>query len=461
MTKLVFLWHMHQPYYKDTTRDLYLMPWVRLHCLKGYYDIPASIEKYGVKGVVNMVPSLIEQIVDYAVNGASDAWLDHTIPNPYDMKEEEKAFVIRNFFMINWERLVKPSPRYHEILNKRIRYEKKLNWSEMAKLFSNEEIFDLQVLFNLKWFGFMAREKYPRLKELDEKDRAFSQKDKEDLLDIQKKVLGEIIPLYRRLAEAGVIELSFTPFYHPIFPLIHDSSIASRSSGAPLPERFSYPEDAKWHIEEGKSYASKTWGMEITGMWPAEGSVSPEILEPALNAGVKWIATDEGILLNSLGTQSKAAVLYRPYRLKLNEEKHITGFFRDKYLSDLLGFSFSRMEPDRAVDIFMNYVRSVTFNLPNGHPEPVVSVILDGENAWESYPGNGEFFLKELFSRLSINKEIKTTTFGEITDTEDHDLMQPISRLFSGSWINSNYDIWIGNDEDNEAWVYLKRVRDF
>lgn len=461
MTKLVFLWHMHQPYYKDTTRDLYLMPWVRLHCLKGYYDIPVSIEKYGVKGVINMVPSLIEQIVDYADNGATDAWLDHTIPNPYDMKEEEKAFVIRNFFMINWERLVKPSPRYHEILNKRIRYEKKLNWSEMAKLFTNDEIFDLQMLFNLKWFGFMAREKYPRLKELDEKDRGFSQKDKEDLLDIQKKIIGEIIPLYRRLAESGVIELSFTPFYHPIFPLIQDSNIAARSSGAALPERFSYSEDAKWHIEEGKRYSSSIWGKEITGMWPAEGSVSPEIIEPALNAGVKWIATDEGILLNSLGTQNKASVLYRPYRLKLNEEKHLTGFFRDKYLSDLLGFSFSRMEPDRAVDIFMNYVRSVSFNLPQGHPEPVVSVVLDGENAWESYPGNGEHFIKELFTRLSRNTEIKTTTFGNITDTEDHNVMQPISRLFSGSWINSNYDIWIGNDEDNEAWVYLKRVRDF
>ena len=461
MTKLVFLWHMHQPYYKDATRGTYLMPWVRLHCLKGYYDIPLSMEKYGVKGVINVVPSLVEQILDYTDNGATDAWLDHTIPNPYDMKEEEKAFVIRNFFMINWERLVKTSPRYHEILNKRIRYEKKLNWNEMAKLFSNEEIFDLQVLFNLKWFGFMAREKYPRLKELDEKDRGFSQKDKEDMLSIQKSILKEIIPVYRRLSDSGVVEISFTPFYHPIFPLVHDTDIASRSTGAPLPERFSYPEDAKWHLEEGKRYATEIWGREITGMWPAEGSVSPEIIEPAIEAGVKWIATDEGVLLNSLGTYDKSSVLYRPYRLKLDEEKHLVGFFRDKYLSDLLGFSFSRMEPPKAVDIFMNYVKSVSFNLPQGHPEPVVSVILDGENAWESYPGNGEYFLKELFQRLSSNSEIMTTTFSEITNSVDHNIMQPITRLFSGSWINSNYEIWIGNEEDNSAWECLKRVRDF
>jgi len=461
MTKLVFLWHMHQPYYKDATRESYLMPWVRLHSLKGYYDIPLSMEKYGVKGVVNIVPSLVEQIIDYAENGATDAWLDHTTLNPNEMKEEEKAFIIRNFFMINWERLVKTSPRYHEILNKRIRYEKKLNWNEMAKLFSNDELFDLQVLFNLKWCGFMAREKYPRLIELDEKDRGFSQQDKEDLLDVQRSILKEIIPLYRRLAKEQVVEISFTPFYHPIFPLVVDTEISSRSSGTPLPERFSYPEDAKWHLEEGKSYSEKIWEQPMKGMWPAEGSVSPEIIAPSVEAGVQWIATDEGILLNSLGTYDKSAVLYRPYRLKMNENKHLVGFFRDKYLSDLLGFSFSRMEPGKAVDIFMNYVKSVSFNLPQGHPEPVVSVILDGENAWESYPGNGKYFIDELFTRLNSNQEIKTTTFGDITETDDHNLMQLIPRLFSGSWINSNYEIWIGNEEDNSAWEYLKRVRDF
>ncbi|MGI6394933.1 MAG: glycoside hydrolase [bacterium] len=461
MTKLAFLWHMHQPFYKDTTSRHYLMPWVRLHSLKGYYDIPLMLEKYKLKSVINVVPCLIEQIRDYVENGASDAWLDHTIPNPYDMKNEEKAFLIKNFFMLHWERLVQTSPRYREILGKRIHYEKKLDWNEMARLFSNEELFDLQILFNLKWFGFMARERYPRLKELDEKERSFSQKDKEDLLEIQKKVISEVIPLYKRLADEGIIELSFTPFYHPIAPLVFDTDIAARSSNAPLPERFSYPKDLKWHVEEGKKYSFETWGREVEGMWPSEGSVSPEVVEAAYNSGVKWMATDEGILLNSLGTHDKASVLYRPYRLKVDESKHVTGFFRDKYLSDLLGFSFSRMEPKRAVDIFMNYVRSVSFNLPEGHPEPVVSVILDGENAWESYPGNGEFFLNELFSRLVESKEIETTTFGEITANSNQSVMQPISRLFSGSWINSNFEIWIGNNEDNEAWNYLKRVRDF
>ena len=461
MTRLVFLWHMHQPYYRDANTGRYLMPWVRLHALKGYYDIPLAMEKFGVKGVINVVPSLIEQLVDYTENNVTDPWLEHSLMDPKDMKSEEKAFVIRNFFMLNWERLVKPSPRYHKILSKRQRYEQKLNWAEMSKMFTDDEIFDLQVLFNLKWFGFMARERYPRLAELDEKDRLFTEKDKADVLDIQKQVLKEIVPLYSKLANENVIELSFTPFYHPIFPLIHDTEISRRSSGAPLPEQFSYPEDAAWHLKEGKEYSEKFWKKELKGMWPAEGSVSPEIIPVAAEAGVKWLATDEGILLNSLGTHEKSPVLYRPYRLKAGGDQHIVGFFRDKYLSDLLGFSFSRMDPSKAVDIFMNYVKSVKFNLPQGHPEPVVSVILDGENAWESYPDNGVHFINELFSRLKDNPDVTTSTYEEVIESEAHEIMQPLPKLFSGSWINSNYDIWIGNDEDNTAWDYLKRVRDF
>lgn len=461
MTKLVFLWHMHQPYYRDASTGRYLMPWVRLHALKGYYDIPLAMEKYGVKGVINVVPALIEQLVDYTDNNVTDPWLEHTLMDPKDMKNEEKAFVLKNFFMLNWERLVKTSPRYHKILSKRQCYENKLNWVEMSKMFSDDEIFDLQVLFNLKWFGFMARERYPRLVELDEKDRLFTSQDKADVLDIQRKVLNEIAPIYRNLAKKGVIELSFTPFYHPIMPLVTDTEISARSSSAPLPDRFSYPEDAKWHLDEGKKYSEKFWDREIKGMWPAEGSVSPEIIPMAVEAGVKWLATDEGILLNSLGTHEKSSVLYRPYRLKDSGDKHIVGFFRDKYLSDLLGFSFSRMAPPKAVDIFLNYVKSVRFNLPQGHPEPVVSVILDGENAWESYPDNGVHFINELFTRLQNNQDVVTSTFEEVIESEAHEIMQPLPKLFSGSWINSNYEIWIGNSEDNTAWEYLKRVRDF
>lgn len=451
---------MHQPYYKDCVRNKYLMPWVRLHALKGYYDLPLAMEKYGIRGVVNVVPSLIEQLRDYAENNAADAWLEHTLLDPSEMKEEQKAFVIKNFFMLNWETQVKSSPRYHELLTKRLRYEKKLSWNEMARLFSDDEIFDLQILFNLKWFGFMARAEYEKLKELDLKDRGFSKSDKEDLLAIQRSVIREIFPLYRRLAEENVIELSFTPFYHPIFPLVYDSDIAKRCSQQPMPERFSFPEDAKWHLSEGKRYSEDAWGRTLCGMWPGEGSVSPEIVGPASEAGVKWLATDETILLKSLGKTEKQNFLYRPYSLDAGKGKGIAAFFRDKYLSDLLGFSFAQMEPEKAADTFINYVNNISSSLPQEHPEPVVSVIMDGENAWESYPGNGEAFMAELFTRLKESSGIDVTTYSDLLDSYKAAL-PVINRLWSGSWINGNYEIWIGNREDNTAWEYLKRVRDF
>jgi len=460
MTELVFLWHMHQPYYKDCIRNTYLMPWVRLHALKGYYDIPSAMKKYGVKGVVNVVPSLIEQLKDYAENNVTDAWLEHTIADPSEMKEEQKAFVIKNFFMINWDRLVRTSPRYNELLNKRLRYEKKLGWNEMARLFSDDEILDLQVLFNLKWFGFTAKAEFERLAELERKDCGFTKRDKEDLLEIQRKVLRSIIPLYRRLADEGVIEISFTPFYHPIFPLVYDTDIAKRCMNAPLPAKFSYPEDAKWHLEEGKRYSEEVWGRTLNGMWPAEGSVAPEIIDAAADSSVKWMTTDETILLKSLGRSDKSQVLYTPYRLKSGKNQDVAIFFRDKYLSDLLGFSFSQMKPEQAADIFVNYVKNAAANFPSNGSEPVVSVIMDGENAWESYPDNGEHFLKELFTRLSSDSVIKTTVYSDII-SRGTDKYPVINDLWSGSWINGNYEIWIGNDEDNAAWGYLKRVRDF
>ena len=461
MTKLVFLWHMHQPYYKDTTQNRYLMPWVRLHALKGYYDLPSVMAEHGVRGVINVVPSLLEQLADYAQNGATDSWLEHSEMNPEEMNDEQKAFVLRNFFMLNWERLVETSPRYNELLQKRLRYEKELDWSEIPRLFDNAEILDLQVLFNLKWFGFTARKRYPRLSDFDKKDRGFTLEEKSELLEIQKSLVGEIVPLYKRLFDEKKIEISFTPFYHPIFPLVYDTDIAKRSTDQPLPSRMSYPEDAKWHLREGKRYAEETWSNKLSGMWPAEGSVCPEILGPALEAGVKWLATDEAIIMKSLGESDKTRVIYRPHLLKIDGENRLFGFFRDKYLSDLIGFSFSKMDPVKAVGSFIESVRKIASSLPKNHPEPVVSVVLDGENAWESYPQNGELFLTELFRRLAGCGDIEVTTFGDIVSGLPEDQQKPVAKLFSGSWINGNYEIWIGNREDNLAWEYLKRVRDF
>ncbi len=458
---LCFLWHMHQPYYKDTLNNTYLMPWVRLHATKGYYDIPLAMEKFGIKGCVNIVPSLIEQIEDYLTGTVSDKWKDYTLRHPEELSDEEKAFVIKNFFMLCWDRLVKTSPRYFEILSKRERYVGKLSWLEMTKFFTPDEILDLQVHFNLKWFGFMAREHYPLLTRLDEKERRYSQEEKIELMKIQEEILRSIIPLYKRLSSEGKIELSFTPFYHPIFPLVYDTDISRRPTpSAPMPPRYSWPDDATWHLTEGKRYAEEHLGGTFSGMWPAEGSVAPELVPVAVEAGINWFATDEGILFRSVGNSNKGQVLYKPWAVEHNGKRSAV-FFRDKYISDLIGFAFSKMEAEKAVESFMQHLRGAAFSVPDEHAAPVVSVILDGENAWENYPNNGRDFLFTLFDKLSQSKDIVPATFSEVLTSQPVEKMPLIHTLASGSWINSDYMIWIGNEEDNTAWDYLRRTRRF
>lgn len=458
---LLFLWHMHQPFYKDAQNGSYLMPWVRLHATKGYYDIPQVMARYGIKGCVNVVPSLIEQIEDHLQDRVTDRWKTLTIKRPEEMNEEERAFVIRNFFMLCWDRLVKTSPRYWEILSKRERFVGKLSWTEMTRFFSDDELRDLQVLFNLKWFGFTARERYPLLRKLDEKDRGFTHDEKMDLLRTQETILREILPLYRRLADEGTIELSFTPFYHPILPLIHDTDTARRSSPhAPLPPRFSYPDDARWQVGEGKRYAEKVWQRELAGMWPAEGAVSPEAATLAATCGVKWLATDEGILFRSIGAVDKKQVLYRPWLFR-EGDRECALFFRDKYLSDLIGFSFAKAESGQAVESFLNHVRSIRHAVPDTGQPAAITVALDGENAWENYPDNGRDFLHGLCGALADAPDIVTETFSGFMAANPSETYPTLSTLHSGSWIQSDYQIWIGNDEDNTAWEHLRRTRLF
>ncbi len=451
---ILFLWHMHQPSYLDALNDVYLMPWVRLHATKGYYDVPLAMREAGIKGTINMVPALIEQLEAYASGKASDRWLQVTLPHPAELNNDDKVFLIKSFMMLHWDRQIRTSPRYYELLRRRQRYEKTISFEEMIRFFSDDELLDLQVLFNLKWFGFMAREHYPFLKELDEQDRLFTQDQKMQMMSIQRRIVSDIIPLYREMAQNKEIEISFTPFYHPIFPLIYDSNSAERCMpGVPLPAQFSFPEDAIWHLKEGKRYASEVWQTDIAGMWPAEGSVSPELVTTAAQHKVSWIATDEDILYRSIGSKEKKHIC-RPWKLG---ESSTYLFFRDKYLSDMLGFSFSGMDAEDAVNMFMNYARNLLSG--TGYESPLLPVILDGENAWESYPENGKFFLKTLFKSLAAAEDLQCTTFSEAIsrDPSSNELVT----LHTGSWINSDFYVWIGSEAKNSAWDYLRRVRIF
>jgi alpha-amylase/alpha-mannosidase (GH57 family) len=449
---------MHQPYYKDPLTGSYTLPWVRLHGIRSYYDMARLMMDFPeIRATVNLVPSLLLQILDYQQGGARDLFLSHTQKPAADLTEAERRFILRYFFMANWETTIKPLPRYYALLQDRGMWPDDETLDRALSRFKARDYLDLQVLFNLAWFGFKALEDWPSLAELKTKGRDYTEQDKAAVIQIQQAILQKLISLYKHLETAGQVELTTSPFYHPILPLLIDTNIARRSMpGAALPEPFTAPEDARVQVTEALSFHARLFGRKPRGMWPSEGSVCPELI-PILNeAGVQWIATDEEVLTHSISLPSRAEGLYRPYRAEY-EGRSVQLIFRDKELSNLLSFTYGRMDPQAAVADLMSRLAHI-HEMTKGQKEPALAaVILDGENPWEAYAESGKPFLVELYTRLSQAPSIQTVKLGD--HLAEHPPRSPIHKLHSGSWIHHDFDIWIGSHEENMAWEYLGRTR--
>ena len=457
-----FLWHMHQPFYKDPMTGLYRLPWVRFHGTKDYLDMAEILIDFPyIKQTYNFTPSLLEQIVDYTENNAKDQYLNLTLKKASELDMEEKFFILENFFLANWDNMIKPFPRYYELLMKRGLHFIRNDLIRAIRYFSDGDFLDLQVLFNLCWIDPLFRKKDPFLKMLEDKSRDYTEEDKYMLISKQFSILKEIIPRYSEMVKRGQIELSVSPFYHPILPLLCDTSSARIAMpGVNLPQkRFSHPEDAEKQIRMGIDYFERLFGYRPTGMWPSEGSVSEEALRIASNEGIKWIGTDEDILSISIGKQLRDAsrnviepgILYKPYIFE-----NVSVIFRDHNLSDLIGFVYPKWDSKKAAEDFISKLIHVWTIMPKDKPQ-LLSIILDGENAWEYYKNDGHDFLKYLYEGLSKEKRLKTVTVSEYIN--EHDKGEPLNRLHAGSWINANYGVWIGHEEDNIAWDYLTETR--
>ncbi|MEK6590560.1 MAG: glycoside hydrolase family 57 protein [Nitrospinota bacterium] len=458
---IAFFWHMHQPMYKDPIKGVYTMPWVRLHGIKGYFDMISLLEEFPeIHQTFNLVPSLIVQINDYVSGGAKDIFWDHSIKSAVDLELNEKKFILDNFFMCNWGTMIQQHTRYWELLKKRgMRHLTEDEIDHVAKIFSLQEYLDLQVLFNLTWFGYKSVEKDRGLLELIKKGRNFTEDEKRYVLETQIRVLKELLPAYKRFQDKGQVEITTSPFYHPILPLLYDTELAHRCMpGANLPDRFNHPEDAEEQIKRGVALYRDTFGREPSGMWPSEGSVAPELIPFFQKAGIRWIATDEAILLNSISEDDRGRMIYKPYRARFKDTE-INIIFRDKGLSDLIGFTYSKNLPEQSKDDFMGHLKSIQRYLADSNDDHIVNIILDGENAWEYYPDGGRGFLSLVYKELTDDKSFKTVKIGEYID--GHKPVKIIETLSTGSWINSNFKIWIGTEEDNKGWDYIKKTRRF
>ncbi len=455
--RLALLWHMHQPLYREPETGEQLMPWVRLHATRSYNDMAWILERHPrVRCTVNFVPVLLEQLEDYTAGRARDRFLDLTLRPAADLLPEERQTLLRSFFMVGWEHNVHPAPRYHELLQKRGRDVRHADLARLAHGFSEAELTDLQLLFNLAWMGFGAHADEPVVKELARKGRDFTRDDVEALVRVQSKIVAGIVPRWRALAERGQVELSTTPYYHPILPLVCDTDAARRAlPGVPLPPRYAHPEDARWQVRAALEAHARRFGRAPAGMWPAEGSVSPEALEVLASEGVGWAASDEGVLLRSLPDgASRLRSLYRPWRVDAGSGGELRMLFRDRSLSDVIGFTYAKVAAHHAAQDFTTHVRAVgeAWAADQQRGPATLGVFLDGENAWEHYPHSGYEFLDRLYGGFEEGAAIETVTMSEAVADPPGPV---IPRIHSGSWIEASYRIWIGHAEDRRAWTAL------
>lgn len=452
---LTFLWHQHQPYYKDDGDGRYHMPWVYLHALKDYYEMAARVEKaHNVKAVFNYVPSLLIQLRDYADFNVEDNFLSLLRKSIGSLSLNERRQVANQCFMANTANMIKPLKRFGEL------YDKLVSLEGDTSVFDDKELLDLETLYILSWCGVHLRMEDAHIAHLINKGRDFSEEDKLELLRRGAYWVSKIVDIHKRLANSGKAEISCTPFFHPILPLLADIGSAREACpDMPMPQMSSdMDSDADFHVSSAVREFEMEFGFKPTGMWPAEGSVSQKTLYKYAANGIKWVASDEEVLGNSLHIDikdpGKRKELYKKHCAILGDEK-IYVFFRDKCLSDLIGFTYSGWNEDDAVNDFMGHLRRIYDSCDFS---PHVSVILDGENAWEYYKNNAEDFFAKLYSALGGADWLVTSSFSDIVSSTEI-LEEALPPLVAGSWIMGNFRIWIGHPEKNKAWEYLAKTK--
>ena len=467
--RVVLLWHQHQPYYKNLVTGEYRLPWVRLHGLKDYYGMVKLLDEFpNVHQNFNLVPSLITQLQDYVAGTAEDPFLQIAARPARDLSLEERRFALQYLFQANPVNLIGRYPRYRELWD---RFRSSGDSPERAeRFFQPADFTDLQVLSQIAWFDEFFLED-PDLVELVRKERNYTLEDQRFVIQREREVLGRVLPAHADAAKKGSIEISTSPFYHPILPLVCDTNIGAVSSpGLPLPQnRFQRPDDARNQILRGLDLHEKVFGVRPKGVWPSEGSVSDDAIAIAHGLGVQWMATDEEVLGRSTGlffardgegrlAGHLAEKLYTIYQYEKGPSTmHLV--FRDHTISDLIGFVYSGMPANHAAQHLIGNIQRAAQPVLDRGQDAVLSIILDGENAWEYYPRSGRDFLRRFYEKLQTTPGLEAVTTSEAIAR--HRNFGQLGSITPGSWISANFNVWIGAPEDNRSWDYLYQARAF
>ncbi len=460
---VVLCWHMHQPQYRDPLTGDYVLPWTYLHAIKDYVDMAAHLEsRPEARAVVNFTPILLEQIDDYRQQVAQfldggtpirDPLLAALAGSGLPNRLEDRRALVQACLRANEQRLIRRFGPYAELV-------------EMARLalrrldgvayLANQFLVDLVVWYHLAWIGEMVRRQDPRIQRLQQKGARYTAKDRRELVSIIADLLAGIFPRYRALAETGQVELSMTPWGHPISPLLLDLAVAKEAMPeVHLGSQPSYPGGearARWHLEEGVKAFQHYLGVKPQGCWPSEGGVSDQSLALVAEQGFRWVASGESVLRNSFThyrLPQQENWLHRGYRIA---DSTLTGFFRDDGLSDRLGFVYSTWHADDAVGDLIYHLENIA-NATAGQPDRIISIVLDGENAWEYYPENGYYFLEGLYRRLSNHPQLALTTYSEYLDRQQPSRTLP--GVVAGSWVYGTFSTWIGHPDKNRGWDML------
>ncbi len=441
---------MHQPFYRDLVGGEYRLPWARMHALKDYYGMVTILDEFpDIRQTFNLVPSLLLQLEEYATGKAKDRFLDVVLKDAEELSEPDKEFLLGFCFRANEEHVINRYPRYAELLA--VKRQNAHIPGRVVSAFSAPMLRDLQVLSQLAWFDEEYLANDSDISALKQKGRDFTRADQQAIGRKEQELLGKVIAGYRQAAQRGQIEISTSPFYHPILPLLCDSNIADISHPyVALPEQFAYPGDAAAQMMQAKEYVEEAIGIGVRGLWPPEGGVSDEVLAKAVEAGFTWTATGQGVLERTVGHALLAEDKHRPH-LWQRDQQRIAVLFRDRRLCELIGLVYARMEAEEAADHFVGELHKVS----EGR-EAIIPIILDGENAWEHYRENGRPFLRALYRRISEDPDVEALTVSQALVEAS---AAPLEHIYPASWIDGNFDIWIGAEEDNRAWELLLAAR--
>ncbi|MFX0211001.1 MAG: glucodextranase DOMON-like domain-containing protein, partial [Candidatus Hodarchaeota archaeon] len=491
---LNIIWNQHQPFYKDPSTDVYELPWVYMHAIKDYHYM-ISIVPTDVNVTFEYSGSLLNQLREYNTRNVFDRRIELAKMNESDMTLDEKTYVIRYFYDINDQFRAGPYAQLDSLRG--------TDYEEAAKTWTDEMIRDIKAMFFINWFNHdyiaanatlqalwdiankwssytIAKEKYNPGKPYG----AYTHDNISYIIDAGYDILNKIFPANKAAIQQGNIEFITTPMFHPITPLLINSTLARETTegniNLPLPTQTAlWPEDARAQIKLGTEMFNDTFNTTQYGMWPSEGSVTPSMIPMCTEVGIEWMFTDQDNLdkvfpnnnfKDENFTLEDKHLLYQPYRVSHQGESMMV-VYRDTGISDAVGFQYSGMRPDYAAADFVGRIKAIydafneTTNATIRDATHMVTVALDGENAWEHYEYDDQFtgnqFLNEFYLAIQAAQSagwLQTITPKQFLNKNPLNTLNEVP-LTTGSWIAGDFNTWIGEKEENIAWDRLITAR--